>query len=294
MPNLELYKIFIEVANQKNITKASQTLHISQPAVTRHIKNLENELNTILFNRTKRNGTNTSGQKLYAEISPSIEQLIETDKKYTQTNEIILGTYATMLSKVLSTAIAEFYSKKPTAKVTTITDNSKLLNNPLNSGELDIAIIKKCNETEYDNNKYKYISLGYINYVLIANNKSELCNKKKIKIDDLKDKIIYISRGNSLSTNTFKKMLENSQSNYEIKRIDSVTMSQIIQEYDNCVGEANSIYLQKEIENKAFTVLDTDFKIPSTEIGIYYRKDNSSVELKNLIKIIKKKFNYNK
>ncbi len=59
MPNLELYKIFIEVANQKNITKASQILHISQPAVTRHIKNLESELNIILFNRTKRNGTNT-------------------------------------------------------------------------------------------------------------------------------------------------------------------------------------------------------------------------------------------
>lgn len=59
MPNLELYKIFTEVAKQKNITKASQILHISQPAVTRHIKNLENELNIILFNRTKRNGINT-------------------------------------------------------------------------------------------------------------------------------------------------------------------------------------------------------------------------------------------
>lgn len=55
MPNLELYKIFVEVAKQKNITKASKMLHISQPAVTRHVKNLENELNIILFNRTRRN-----------------------------------------------------------------------------------------------------------------------------------------------------------------------------------------------------------------------------------------------
>lgn len=235
-----------------------------------------------------------AGKRLYEEISPAIKQIVEIDKKYSLSNEIILGTYATMLSKVLSSTIAEFYSQNKNAKIITITDNSKLLNNPLNNGEYDIAILKKLDETEYDTNKYKFVSLGYIDYVLIANNKSNLCTKKKIKIDDLKDKIIYIPRGNSVSTNTFRNMLENSQLNNEIKRIDSVTISQIIQEYDNCVGEANSIYLQKEIKNKLFTVLDTDFKIPSTEIGIYYRKDNSSLELKKLIKIIKKNFNYNK
>ena len=60
MPNLELYKIFIEVANEKNITRASEKLNISQPAVTKHIKNLESQLNLVLFNRTKRNGTNKS------------------------------------------------------------------------------------------------------------------------------------------------------------------------------------------------------------------------------------------
>ena len=52
MVNLELYRIFVLVAREKNITKASEILHISQPAVTMHIKNLENNLNIKLFNRT--------------------------------------------------------------------------------------------------------------------------------------------------------------------------------------------------------------------------------------------------
>lgn len=43
--NLELYRIFKIVADKENLTKASEILHISQPAVTKHIKNLENELN---------------------------------------------------------------------------------------------------------------------------------------------------------------------------------------------------------------------------------------------------------
>ena len=54
MPNLELYKIFVIVAEEKSITKASIKLNISQPAVTKHIKNLESELDTILFERNKR------------------------------------------------------------------------------------------------------------------------------------------------------------------------------------------------------------------------------------------------
>ena len=65
MANLELYKIFIIVAKEKNITKASQKLNISQPAVTKHIKNLEKELNTILFKRDKRNDINRKRRETF-------------------------------------------------------------------------------------------------------------------------------------------------------------------------------------------------------------------------------------
>lgn len=291
MANLELYKIFVEVAKEKNITRASEKLNISQPAVTRHIKNLENELNIILFNRTKGMELTENGKKLYNEISTSIEKIVDIDKKYCRKNEIILGTYSSMLSKALSGSIAEFYLENKDSKIITITDNSKMLKNPLESGEFDILIIRKFEDENYDKNKYKYLSLGELKFVLIANNKSKLCQKKKIKIKDLKNQIIYIPRGESNSTEILKNMVEKNNLNSEIRRIDSISMSQIIQEYDNCVGEANTTYLKKEIENKLFTVLDTEFEIPSLEIGIYYRKDNSSKELKNLIKIIRKNFN---
>ena len=53
MINLELYKIFVIVAKEKNITRASEKLNISQPAVTKHIKNLEDQLGITLFKRNK-------------------------------------------------------------------------------------------------------------------------------------------------------------------------------------------------------------------------------------------------
>lgn len=53
MVDLELYKIFVIVAKEQNLTRASEKLNISQPAVTKHIKNLEQQLNTKLFERNK-------------------------------------------------------------------------------------------------------------------------------------------------------------------------------------------------------------------------------------------------
>ena len=290
MANLELYRIFVEVAKEKNITRASEKLHISQPAVTRHIKNLENELNTILFKRTNGMDLTESGKRLYNELASAMEKIVEVDKKYSLSNELILATYGTMLSKVLSGPIADFYSKNKNSKIIAITDNSKLLNNPLQSGDIDIAVLRKYNDDEYDKNKYKFIDLGNVEFFMVANNKSNLCNKKKIEVEDLKDKIIYIPRGDNNSTNAFQKLVDKFNLNSEVKRIDSVSMAQIVQEYDNCVGIANSLYLAKELENKTFSVLDVAFKIPPTEMGLYYRKDNSSVELKNLVKIIRDYF----
>ena len=70
MINLELYRIFKIVADEENLTKASETLHISQPAVTKHIKNLENELNIELFKRSKYGMIlNENGKKLYLQIA---------------------------------------------------------------------------------------------------------------------------------------------------------------------------------------------------------------------------------
>ena len=53
--NFELYRVFYTVANHGNITKASDELNISQPAISKSIKNLEEQLGGQLFLRTKSN-----------------------------------------------------------------------------------------------------------------------------------------------------------------------------------------------------------------------------------------------
>ena len=74
--DLELYKIFYEVGKEKNITKASNALFISQPAITHQIKKLEADLNYTLFYRTKYGVEFTKeGEELFKNIKDSIASL---------------------------------------------------------------------------------------------------------------------------------------------------------------------------------------------------------------------------
>lgn len=83
--NFEYYKIFYYVATYKNITRAAEHLCVTRPSVTKAIQNLENQLNCVLFERTKRGVKLTpSGQALYRKIEPACMELFLAEKELEQ------------------------------------------------------------------------------------------------------------------------------------------------------------------------------------------------------------------
>lgn len=71
--DLRVLKYFVTVVNEKTISKAAKSLHLSQPALSKQLKELENELGIILFERGSREISLTEeGKYLY---SKSIEIL---------------------------------------------------------------------------------------------------------------------------------------------------------------------------------------------------------------------------
>ncbi len=88
--NLNLYRVFYTVAKTKSFSESSRTLHISQPAISKHIQNLEYELNTLLFYRTNRG----------IELTPEAKELlIYIEKAW---NFIMLGEKHLVESKDLA------------------------------------------------------------------------------------------------------------------------------------------------------------------------------------------------
>ena len=74
--NAEYYRVFLTVGRVRSITRAAEELFTSQPAITRTIKNLENELGTKLFIRSKRGVELTrEGQILYEHVEMAFTML---------------------------------------------------------------------------------------------------------------------------------------------------------------------------------------------------------------------------
>lgn len=293
MVDLELYRIFTIVANEKNITKASEKLNISQPAVTKHIKNLENALELRLFNRTNHGIELTSdGQKIYEEAKEAVETLNSIFVKYGKNRNINLGVHVSMY-KMFSKILTKFSNINE--NITINISDTDLINilapdlsdmiAKLENEKLDIIISKKTDN--YNHNKIEFIKVGEIQDILVVNNDSKLLGKQ-IGIEDIIGMQICLPRKGSATTNNFLKALEIEEDKLvNAKYITYNAMLDIIEDDNEIIGLISKEYIEKELNNKEISELTTEFKIPPIEYGIYINKKNKFKELNQLVKFIR-------
>lgn len=293
MVDLELYRIFTIVANEKNITKASEKLNISQPAVTKHIKNLENALELRLFNRTNHGIELTSdGQKIYEEAKEAVETLNSIFVKYGKNRNINLGVHVSMY-KMFSKILTKFSNINE--NITINISDTDLINMlapdlsdmiaKLENEELDIIISKKTDN--YNHNKIEFIKVGEIQDILVVNNDSKLLGKQ-IGIEDIIGMQICLPRKGSATTNNFLKALEIEEDKLvNAKYITYNAMLDIIEDDNEIIGLISKEYIEKELNNKEISELTTEFKIPPIEYGVYINKKNKFKELNQLVKFIR-------
>ena len=81
--NLSLYHIFYVTAREGNISRAARELFISQPAISKAIRKLEENLETVLFIRTSRGVTLTrEGELLYRHVAQAFDTLQSGEKPF--------------------------------------------------------------------------------------------------------------------------------------------------------------------------------------------------------------------
>ena len=288
MVNLELYRIFTIVAKEGNLTRASAVLHISQPAVTKHIKNLENELQVNLFKRNNYGMELTDkGKFLYDEIKDSISILTNIDKKINEVRNINLGSHVTMLSKMFGKCMAEYYRENPRSQVDVTNETFNDMLYMLENQKLDIVLSKKVDEKLYNNQKISFISLGYLHDIFVVNTNSRFIGKTLSK-EDLKNEVIYTPKKTSLTAINFMKAL-GIEERENIKNVTYTTMLGILKNEDS-IGIITKEYIEEELKDNKISELSTELKLKPIEFGIYLNNDNKFKELNSLVKIIKKEF----
>lgn len=168
--DLELYKVFYTVAKNKHMTKASEELHISQPAISQSIKKLEDQLGGSLFLRSNKGMELTEeGKMFYEYIKGALDLIKSAENEFTSfkdlsKGEVKIGCSATLTKLILMDTLKEFHNKYPNINIKITNDLTSNLINDLKLGKLDFVIFNESNVKENNLNleKIKELKQGFI------------------------------------------------------------------------------------------------------------------------------------
>lgn len=277
MINIELYRIFYVVAVNQNITKASEKLNISQPAITKHIKNLEDALGVILFNRTRKGVVLTPiGQKIFLEIKNALTIFDNVENEIKNYKDNDCGTIrigiSTTLVRILMNYINNFYKKYPNVKIEINTDTTKDNIKLLQNGLLDFVVCKLPNNLDNDLN---FIKIGDSSYEFVAN--KELYNniEQPIKLSYLLKYPILLQKEPSNSYFSAKRLFK--ENNLEVDSKLNIGSSSLLIDFTRIgygIGYVTKLYIEKELENKSLFIIKTIPETPKISYGIVTLKNN--------------------
>lgn len=292
--DFELYRIFYTVANHKNITKASKELNISQPAISKSIKNLEEQLGGQLFVRTKRGVILTEeGSEFYNYIKQAIEYISNAENKFTElinleTGCIKIGISTTLTKEFLLPYLEEFHRLYPKIDIQIITNISSELFSKLRNGLIDIIILN-LNEKDYGQD-IKITKCNRITDCFVINKTYSNLINNEISIKELnKYPLILQSKG----SNTREFLDDFAKKNNTILKpnIELASYSLVVEfaKIGLGVGYATKDYIKEELRNKQLYEINLKEKIPSRYIGIATsNKHLPNFSTKKLIEIIMK------
>ena len=153
---LELYRVFLEVAKQGNISAAAQNLFISQSAVSQSVKQLEEQLQVRLFSRSTRGVSLTSEGKLLLEyVSHALGLLQSGEEKIAAsrqllTGELIIGASDTVTKTYLLSRLEAFHKDYPDIRIRILNGTTSMVLDYLHAGQVDIAFASEApDETVY-------------------------------------------------------------------------------------------------------------------------------------------------
>ncbi len=141
-------KVFHTVATRLSFTKAAQELSISQPAVTKHIKELEQQFNTKLFERKGLNISLTESGALlyrYAEKIRNIYRDLEFGMSQTNAHlkgKLKIGASTTVAQYILPEMLAKFHARYPDIRIELLTENTEKVSSWLAHHQIDLGLIE--------------------------------------------------------------------------------------------------------------------------------------------------------
>lgn len=291
--NLELYKVFYYVAKNGSFSRAANELSISQPAISKSIKTLEEQVNVKFFIR-KRDGVvlTDAGQTIYNKIKEAMELInsAENDLKSIidmKSGTINIGASKTILHEFLMPHIKSFHEKNPKITIRIFTDKTGDLIKKAKIGLVDVIFTNLPFSIPSDFKEYKIMDL---HDCLVVNNKYSFLLNKKMTIKDLeKLPLLVLTKGSITRIRFDDYCTENNVTIHPEMEFGSNTLIKEFTEAGFGVGMLTEEHIKEELRSGKLIKLNLELSLREKYLGMVWNELNNSFVVKNFISYIKER-----
>ncbi|MDI9540778.1 MAG: LysR family transcriptional regulator [Bacillota bacterium] len=276
-----------------NFTKASNRLGITQPAVSTHIKQLEEYFNCKLFIRSKNEIKPTEqglivinySKRMKALERKLLDELSAGDNKPTK---IKIGITHTSENNLIAETIGKYSSMNNAISITVITDVIKNLYSMLENYELDLIIVEE--KLNKPNLRFLMMDTDYLLCILSNNNK--LAKKSLVTINDLKKQKMIMRLPTSATRELFDstlKSINESIDNFNIVlEVDNISTIKDLVRKDIGVSILPKSSCENDVRKNRLTALPIENLSMIRETNIVYNNDFIHIHvLDDILKLYK-------
>lgn len=194
---IRVLRYFVEVARECSLTRAAASLHVSQPTLSKQLKDLERDLACTLFTRTNYGIELTNeGMLLRRRAEDILEMVDKTEDEFRSLDEIVggdvrIGCAESQGITHIARCIKAVQERNPHVRFHLYSGNAEDLSGRIDSGLLDFAVLAK----SPDPARYNVLELpGFDTWGVIMRTDSVLARKDSLTLEDLAGLPLIFSR----------------------------------------------------------------------------------------------------
>ena len=270
----------LAVAEEQNFTKAAARLSLTQPAISQHIKQLEEDLGVLLFTRGKGAIRPTDAGETVIRYARRFNTLYErmtmaiADQEK-QLTRLRVGVTHTAESNIVAEVLAEYGNLNPGIVITILTDTIKNLYDRLDNYDLDMAIVEGVTTIP----SFSFILLDTDYLVCAMSNENRLSKKPMVTLNDLQNERMILRRAGSATMNLFIASLESLNRSIDafhvILEVDNIATIKDLVRKNLGISILPKSTCMDEVSKGKMTILPIENMSMIRETKIVYQKDFS-------------------
>lgn len=271
-----------------NFTKASETLNLTQPAVSQHIKALENEFKCKIFIRGEKSLKVTPEGEIVVKYAKRIQNLFSTIPSALRdyrnnARHIRIGVTQTAELGQLSSMLAKYCLENDGIHITLISDTINNLYVKLKNYEVDMIIV----EGKKQDNNFNSILLDTDCLILAVSTDNPLSQKSVVTMDELKKEKLILRLPESGTRALFEAHLKSVNESLDsfdvILEVDHIaTIKELVHQNFGVSVLAKSV-CYNDVQKNKFAVVSIENLSMIRDINLVYHKDFEAYDIINQI-----------